>query len=190
LLVFTSFDVLRDHFVRNDSGARKAEMEPVNWFDEQLRSTLGGFLWAVRQVPQERLYAAPPLRLGEWSAARHVFHMLHYEQSLALPSMKQWLGEPLPARGEQEDDAWTQAPQIGTMLEQFETVRQEQIDLLPRVDERAWMTPQPTTFWGEVSLYWIVCKTYQHTLDHTNTLLQFALFWDRILEQEKPAGEG
>jgi hypothetical protein len=165
-------------------------MEPLNWFDEQLRSTLGGFLWAVRQVPQERLDAAPPLRLGEWSARRHVFHMLHYEQSLALPSMKQWLGGPMPSEGEGEEEAWAHAPQTGAMLEQFQTVRREQIDLLPRFDERAWIKPQPTTFWGEVSLYWIVCKTYQHTLDHTNTLLSFALFWDRILEREKMARGG
>jgi hypothetical protein len=55
----------------------------ADWFDDQLRSTLDGFIWAVHQLLQERWYEHPPMLLGEWSAAEHVYHMLNYEKRLA-----------------------------------------------------------------------------------------------------------
>lgn len=156
-------------------------MELAKWFDYQLRSTLDGFLWAVQQLPKERLYAIPPPPLGEWSAAQHVFHMLEYEERLALPSMHQWLGAPPVVRhvnqGEQD------LPSIDEMLSQFGRVRREEINLLPKFSQEAWETKKNTTFWGEVSLYWLVCKTYQHTTEHTHDILRLSLFWDRILER-------
>jgi hypothetical protein len=156
-------------------------MELSKWFDSQLRSTLDGFIWSVQQVPKERWYASPPAPLGEWSAAQHIFHMLHYEEKLALPSMQQWLGVPAAAREEADEETWNNPPPIERMLDQFNAVRLTEIDLLPSFDETAWRSAQKTTFWGEVSLYWLVCKTYQHTLDHTQDILGLALFWDRVL---------
>jgi hypothetical protein len=67
------------------------------------------------------------------------------------------------------------------MLAQFREIRLAEINLFPRFDEMAWKSTQKTTFWGEVSLYWLVCKTYQHTLDHIKDVLGLALFWDRQL---------
>jgi hypothetical protein len=158
-----------------------SSVELSSWFDYQLRSTLDGFVWAVQQLPIERWYAVPPAPLGEWSAAQHVFHMLEYEERLAWPSMHQWLGAPRVMRPmHQEQDL----PRIEEMLNRFEYVRREEIDLLPRFSDEDWNSKQRTTFWGDVSLYWLVCKTYQHTTEHTHDILRLSLFWDRILERK------
>ena len=154
-------------------------MELSKWFDYQLRSTLDGFIWAVQQLPDERLYAIPPAPLGEWSAAQHVFHMLEYEQNLALPTMHQWLGAHPVNRLEHQGDR--DLPPVDEMLVRFEQVRREEIDLLPKFSPEVWEAKQETTFWGEVSLYWLVCKTYQHTNEHTHDVLRLSLFWDRVL---------
>jgi type II secretory pathway component PulL len=156
-------------------------MELPRWFDYQLRSTLDGFIWAVLQLPPERRYTTPPapLGLGEWSAAQHVYHMLEYEEKLALPSMRLWLGAPPVADTRTEQDL----PSMEDMLVQFELVRHEEINLLPKFSPQAWNSKQQTTFWGEVSLFWLVCKTYQHTTEHTHDILSLSLFWDRRLER-------
>jgi hypothetical protein len=156
-------------------------VELSKWFDYQLRSTLDGFIWAVQQLPTERVYAIPPTPLGEWSAAQHVFHILEYERDLALPSMQQWLGAPAVIRPENYGQQDVRPVEV--MLTEFEHVRHEEIDLLPRFGEEAWNSTQRTTFWGEVSLYWLVCKTYQHTTEHIHDILRLSLFWDRILER-------
>lgn len=156
-------------------------MELSKWFDYQLRSTLDGFIWAVQQLATERLHAIPPAPLGEWSAAQHVIHMLEYEERLALPSMHQWLGAPLVIRHQNQGEQ--DLPAVEEMLARFERIRQEEIDLLPKFSEEAWEAKQKTAFWGDVSLRWLVGKTYQHTLEHTHDILRLSLFWDRILER-------
>ena len=158
-------------------------MELGKWFDTQLRSTLDGFIWAVEQIRAERRYVSPPAPLGDWSAAQHVFHMLHYEQKLALPSMRQWLGAPPPVREEASEEVWRTPPVMEAMLDQFRAVRAEEIGLLPEFEPAIWAETRATTFWGEVSLAWLVAKTYQHTLEHTHDLLRFSLFWDRVVRR-------
>jgi hypothetical protein len=156
-------------------------MELSKWFDYQLRSTLDGFLWAVQQLPRERLYALPPSPLGEWSAAQHVFHMLTYEQKLALPTMYQWLGAPPVAREVNGKQAEEELPAVEEMLSQFKQVRESQLAMLLKFEDADWNFVRSTTFWGEVSLYWLVCKTYEHTNEHTHDILRLVLFWDRII---------
>jgi hypothetical protein len=161
-------------------------MELEKWFDYQLRSTLDGFFWAVKQIPEERRYSLPPARLGDWIAAQHVFHMVYYEGKLALPSMRQWLEEPAPMReqaSQELEERWQNPPAMEAMLGQFRAIRLEEIELLPAFEPSAWESTRATTFWGEVSLRWLVGKTYQHTLDHTQTLLRFSLFWDRVMKK-------
>jgi hypothetical protein len=155
-------------------------MNSSKWFEYQLQSTLDGFLWAVQQLSEERFYALPPSSLGEWSAAQHILHMLEYERDLALPSMHQWLGAPPAVRkAVNEGDI----PAVEKMLTEFEQVRQAEIALLSRFDDEKWKSNQSTTFWGDVSLFWLVSKTYQHTLEHTHDILRLALFWDRVLKR-------
>ncbi len=160
--------------------------DPSLFFTDKLRESAENALWAVGQVPEERWFVPPPKPLGEWSAMRHVFHMMQYERTIALPTMRQWLGEPRPPR-----DAWLQEETIwnngqghdgNRLLADFRAVRDEQIALLPLFDASAWQEPR-VAIWGPATttLYWTVSKTYQHTFEHTNTILHIALFADMIV---------
>jgi hypothetical protein len=111
-------------------------------------------------------------------AARHAFHLLDYERKDVLPAMLYWLGDPAPSFDDYDEDAaWQSAPDLATILREFREVRAAQIALLPRVDQTLWHEAR-TTGWGEVSLRWVVSKTYQHTAEHINDVLRIALFWD------------
>ncbi len=155
-------------------------MNTSAWFSYQLKASGEGFVWAVEQVPAERQTSAPRQVFGEWSVAQHIFHMLHYERTLALPHMHHWLGGPLPSFDRHaEDNAWEKegrSASIERLLQEFQQVRAAQIELLPRFDEALWDDVRACV-WGERSMRWIVSKTFQHTADHTNTILCMALFW-------------
>jgi hypothetical protein len=154
-------------------------MDPGQWFREQLRMSALNFVWAVEQVPVERRMVEPLPPYGEWPVARHVFHMLSYEQQTALPMMRRWLSDGSFEKAPyDEDEAWLTAPPLDHLLDQFQAIRAEQIGLIEHFDPAAWTTILDTNNWGPVTLQWFVSKTFQHTLDHTNSVLQIALFWD------------
>lgn len=156
-------------------------MDLSQWFHDQLQSSADGFGWGAQQVPYARRNVRPPEALGEWTAARHVFHMLFYEQNIALPTMLQWLDKPLPMEGVAEDLAWGEgSDNIEPLLAEFVKVRDEQIKLLAKFDDQAWHSTR-NTIWGSVSLLWVVSKTFQHTAEHTGDILGIALFWDSWL---------
>jgi hypothetical protein len=159
-------------------------MDLSKWFHDQLQSSLQGFIWAIEQMPAGRRYKRPPYLLGEWSAARHAFHLMHYERTFALPSMKQWLGEPIPEiLGPSEDIVWMRdfargdQAALDGLLAQFREVRGAQVELLPEFDGNIWEKPL-VTHWGTKPLRWVVTKTYQHTAEHIHDVLSMALFWD------------
>jgi hypothetical protein len=149
------------------------------WFHAQLQASADGFVWGAQQVPNERLNVRPPEALGEWTAARHIFHMVFYEQNIALPSMLQWLGEARPLlEGVDEDIAWGEGSNnVESLLSEFKKVRDEQVQLLARFDDLAWNSTCETV-WRSVTLAWVVSKTYQHTTEHISDILRIALFWD------------
>jgi hypothetical protein len=158
-------------------------MNNTQWFSQHLQTSAEGFLWGAEQIPVERRYLSPPLAFGEWPAARHLFHLFFYEKTFALPSMRQWLGEANPSIQElrrlDEDAAWKEGHEFETLQDQFRAIREAQIALLPELSDEAWLE-EHRTVWGHVNLLWVVSKTYQHTADHTNTILQMALFWDFV----------
>ncbi len=188
-------------------------MDLPSFFARQLASTAEGFVWAARQVPAERVRQSPPApdRLGQWSLARHVFHMLNYEREVALPSMRQWL---TAQRGEQEGEARSESPldsrrfeqedavwaaegagePLDRLLEDFQAVRDAQIALLPRFRASDWAAVrEPIAVWGPVSLWWVVGKTWKHTAQHTDDVMSLVLYWDLVLDRERgtsaPVGE-
>jgi hypothetical protein len=151
---------------------------PAEWFGSHLASTTDSFVWSARQVPEERLYAPPPRLLGEWSAARHAFHLLHYEREVALPALKLWVGEPYPSfENFDEDAAWGDGREIEGVLAEFRAVRSEQLALLAQLDSDLWQEPRDTP-WGDRTLYWVTSKTYQHGIEHQNQILRIALIWE------------
>lgn len=152
------------------------------WFYEQLRASADGFVWGTEQIPEARRYSQPPKGLGEWTVARHVFHLWYYEQTIALPSMQQWLGGTIPLLEDAgEDIAWSKTQErVESLLEKFKNVRAEQIALLPKFEDASWNTTCEA-IWGPVTLLWVVSKTYQHTAEHTNDVMRIGLFWDRYL---------
>ena len=157
-------------------------MQQVQWFQQQLHISIDNFVWAVEQIPQERLYLAP--RPNKWPVARLVYHMTRYDQRLALPSLQQWLGGPLPTVGTQEEDNaedehdWDDGNghDIGTLLADFKAIRLQQLALFPRFTEQS-LNEKHDAIWGNVSLKWVMIKTYQHTLEHTDEVLRAYLWW-------------
>lgn len=152
-----------------------------DWFREQLHVGAEGFIWSAEQVPEGRRYVQPPRGLGEWSVARHVFHMLYYEQTIALPSMHQWLGGTVPTVDDSDEDvAWADNKEnLETLLIQFRNVRAKQISLLPGFEDSIWNETRKAV-WGPVTLLWVVSKTFQHTAEHTNDVMQMRLWWDEF----------
>jgi hypothetical protein len=163
-------------------------VENAAWFKTHLGGSAEAFAWAARDVPEERRLAAPPPGLGEWSAARHVFHLVVYESAIAQPSMRQWLGEPAPdLAGMSEELAWQSVPRdYEAMLDAFRVVRGEQLDLLDAFSPDGWQEIR-RTIWGDVSLHWVVSKTYQHTAEHISDVMRIALFWDSFARQQARA---
>ncbi|GAC1566191.1 MAG: hypothetical protein NVS3B14_06850 [Ktedonobacteraceae bacterium] len=161
-------------------------MDLSQWFTDQLDSGAQGFIWAVEQVPPERRLLTPPKPLGEWNAARHVFHMLYYEQNAVLPGMKIWLDQPftLNEADYNEAAAWGDGKDLESILTDFRRVRAEQLEVLAHFNDQLWHETRQT-LWGEVTLLWIVSKTFQHTAEHTNDVMRMALFWDAYAGQEK-----
>ncbi len=156
-------------------------MNLSRWFRDQLQSCADGFVWGAQQVPNARRNVRPPEALGEWTAARHIFHMVFYEENIALPTIYQWLGKPLPLEGVSEDVAWGEgSDNVESLLAEFTKVRDEQIQLLARFDDLTWSSTRDT-IWGVVTLRWVVSKTFQHTAEHTGDILRIALFWDSWL---------
>ena len=152
------------------------------WFHDQLQNSATGFVWGTEQVLESRRYTRPPKGLGEWTVARHVFHLWYYERTIALPSMQQWLGASIPFLDDQDEDRdWSKTQEtVGDLLERFRVVRTEQIALLPEFDDAAWNTTRESV-WGPVALLWVVSKTYQHTAEHINDVMRIGLFWDMYL---------
>jgi hypothetical protein len=154
-------------------------MDYSQWFHKQLQASAEGFKWGAELVPAARRYRTPPPALGEWSAARHIFHMLYYERTIALPSMQQWLGSPCPSTEDLDEDAAWQLVEkdFAALLTAFEEVRAEQIALLIQFNPDLWTVPRESD-WGQVTLLWVVSKTFQHTAEHTHDVMRLALFWD------------
>jgi hypothetical protein len=146
-------------------------------FRQQLETSADGFLWAVGQIPTGRHYVLPLPIFGTLPAARIVFRVVWYEQQVALPYMRTWVSGAPPDIADTEAQDW-HGQDMADLVAQFRQGRDEQIALLNHLSE--WDSVRPT-LWGPVPLSWLLTKTYQHTLEHTTTLLNMALYWDQLL---------
>lgn len=154
----------------------------AEFFHDQLETSRSQLVWALEQIPVHRREISPPADLGEWTAGRHLFHIVHYERDFALPAMRLWLTE-IDAWTPSMDEAkaWGNGQALGLLIEQFHSGREAQIDLLSRFGQTAWDERHITIGrWGSVTLRWLVSKTLQHTASHISALLEIALFWDAL----------
>ena len=67
-------------------------MNNAEWFSNQIDASTESLAWGLEQIPSDRLYAAPPAKLGEWSPGRHIFHLLYYlaRSSATQPEALVW----------------------------------------------------------------------------------------------------
>ena len=65
---------------------------------------------------------------------------------------------------------------VVTAIADFKAVRSQQLALFPRFTEQSWHQEREA-IWGSVPLRWVVTKTYQHTLEHTDEALRAYLWW-------------
>ena len=66
-------------------------MDYIRIFSELLQSSTDNLLWAMEQMPQDKLYDIPPRRPDGWSAVRHLFHLYYLDEYVTLPNMRLWL---------------------------------------------------------------------------------------------------
>lgn len=148
------------------------------FFRRQVEANTEALVWAVGEVGETRWHVSPPVLLGEWPAARHLFHLLYYEREVTLRSLRLWFGAPYPNfESYDEPAAWAAAPHAEAVLAQVVGLRAEQLDIIARADDALWAEVRRTP-WGERTLYWVASKTLQHALEHTNNLLKIALLWE------------
>jgi len=105
--------------------------------------------------------------------------------------MKHWLGEPHPdvdiifPNMEIEEAEWETEVEKGvnlpSLLKRFHSVRNKQIEVVNSIRDEHWTEERVRTAFGKVSAVFTVTKTIQHTLEHGNTILRNALYWDRAL---------
>lgn len=157
----------------------------AEWFSSRLSSSVQEIAWTLDQIPVERQQRKPPTQLGDWSAARHLFHIMYYEETLALPGMRQWWGDPMPQVADSdEENAWSGSEPVQEMLPRIMAIREQQIFLISKIADADWQRASQT-IWGPVTLFWVVAKTYQHTAEHISDLLRIALFWDVFAAREE-----
>ena len=171
---------------------------------EELETTAKTLEWAISLVPEDRLVIEPPhgehpksdhgfrTYFGKWSAYRHLFHLVHYEEFYALPTLKHWLGDPSPMVDlmfpdmEQEESLWKRekrkGPNLAALLQRFRSIRREQIEVTRSIPSDKWSEEKVGTALGKVSADVVVTKTIEHTLVHGKTILRNALYWDRALK--------
>jgi len=66
--------------------------------------------------------------------------------------------------------------EMQAMIAEFKKLRAEQLSLLQHFPEHAWREEREA-LWGPRPLTWVVAKTYQHTLEHTDEILRAYLWW-------------
>jgi len=170
----------------------------------ELNTTAKTIEWAISCVPASRLLKEPPhdkhakfdhgfkTYFGRWSAYRHLFHLAHYEEFYALPTMRHWLGDPCPKvdlmfpEMEQEETRWKseseKSADLAALLQRFSSMREEQIEVTRSIAQEVWREERVSTQLGMVSAEVVVMKTIEHTLVHGKAILRNALYWDRALE--------
>ena len=158
------------------------------WLQEQLANSMTMLEGAWAALPEEHRAVLPPGRLAKistWPAQLHLYHLYIYER-ITVDYAAYWLEE--GARLSEAEDAehvrlWQEQEQDWEQLGGDETMAAlsaQRQQLLTHLANASDWDARYDVFWGEQNLRWIAAKCFQHTLEHTTTLLQLAIFWDRF----------
>lgn len=139
---------------------------------------------AWEAIPAGRRAQVPPARLARvstWPAQRHLYHLFIYER-IVVDTAAFWLADGAPLTEAEvalhdrllsgQTEAWSQH----SAEETFSGWRQLRQELLARL-ERATDGEARHPHWDGQDLPAFAAECWQHTLEHTTTLLQLALFW-------------
>ena len=145
--------------------------------------------WALCSLPRERWTDAPPSRLSEWPALRHVRHLALREHHLTLPLVRRALGDAdsgfqaEPQRStlefEQADAAWdpvAAGESVGAIVEGFGETRFELLQRLEAAPDDALQQLEP-----------LLLDARQHELEHLAVVWKIALHWDRAVRASVPS---
>lgn len=136
-----------------------------------------------------RHYCRPPKGLGDWSVARHVFHMLDYERQIAVPVMQQWLGAPPAVVGWEEEASWQANCRFRPSRSSWKNSGPcASSRLLCSPDWGAHLARAANDGLGTGPVVLGGSKTYQHTNEHTSDVLCMALNWDYYAAREQAGG--
>ena len=164
------------------------ELYDSDWLREQLAHSQAMLEGAWAALPDERRAILPPGRLANlssWPAQLHLYHLYVYER-ITVDYAGYWLagGAPLDEAAQAAHiRLWQGQEQEWQALSAAETLagmREQRAELLARLANAPDWDARHDVFWGEQDLRWISAKCFQHTLEHTTTLLQLAIFWDRF----------
>lgn len=169
-----------------------------DFFIDQLRSTTDALEWSFF-LDESKNTEIPPFdsfskRLfpenepfgryyGTWSRTKLLFHLVHYEEHIALPSMKVWIGGEPPKEEDipKEEDFWTDESHHTNLIQKLKKFRKEQVEVIKQLNDEQWDETK-STIWGERSIEWIVSKTIQHSFEHGNKMMRHGLFWEGTAE--------
>jgi hypothetical protein len=159
----------------------------------RLRDSLADLEFGLAQAPTRWHHTLPPESAGlwprsTWTVAMNLAHLTIYEESMALRVLRSFEPGFDPA-GERRggDESWfyndalaLSAEPIEAMLSRLRSARQQQIDLVASLGEGR-LNSGVTPLWPEPhhTAGWVVTKTFQHTWEHGNAILQVALFAPR-----------
>jgi hypothetical protein len=160
--------------------------------------------WVIANMPSDRLFENPPhsrhphadkgfkTYFGEWPALRHLYHLVFYEETYAIPTIRYWIGGSHPTvdlifpQSELEEAEWRNqiitTIVIEPLLERLHNLREAQLEIIQAIKEEDWQVEKVQTGLGSVSAEFVVAKTIQHSLEHANELMKNTLSWERALD--------
>ena len=165
------------------------ELYDSTWLCEQLARSLTMLEGAWAALPEERWAVLPPERLtriSSWPAQLHLYHLYQYERITLATSGLLAGGWRRTHSRKRKRPSWCALTESKNSDGSSSAVRKRWRGCANsgRLCWRNWRAHADwdaihDTLVGDHNLHWVMAKCFQHTLEHTTTLLQLALFWDR-----------
>jgi len=140
---------------------------------------------AVARTP-ERWHRPAPAEgpPGAWGVAMNLAHLVVYEESHPVPVLEAIAASAPEPPGSGSDEALDRATAelaaqpLERILDRLRAARQRQAAAVRAISDGRFAAPS-THRWGRPprSAAWVAAKTVQHTWEHGNTVMQFALFY-------------